>query len=97
MATDALIEYVNDERVYRLAQALEEAVGAVADYDAMIEKVTEQDEEIADLDVEVKDLKDSIRDVWRVSKSAKSSDVKRLAEIQGICEEAMTDTDLAVI
>ena len=39
----------------------------------------------------MRDLSDAIRDIYRVSKSANSSDVKRLAEIQEICEESEVD------
>ena len=44
-ATVALIKYVDDEELYRLAQALETAVEGSEDFDAMVDKVTALEEE----------------------------------------------------
>lgn len=95
LATDALVTYADNEAVYGLVKGLEEVVEACGDYDSIVDKVTALEEENAELDVDVKGLRDDIRDIYRVTKSANSSDVKRLAEIQEICEEA--DVDLGKI
>lgn len=95
LATDALIKYVNDEEVYGLAQALESALESVEDFDSMVDKVEAYEESELELSEDVKELSNVVRDIYRVTKSANSSDVKRLAEIQEICEEA--DIDLSKI
>lgn len=95
LATDALIAYVNNEEVYRLARALETACEGIEDFDSMVDKTTALEEENDGLNSDVKELNNVIRDIYRVTKSASSSDVKRLAEIQEICEE--TDVDLSKI
>lgn len=95
LAADALIEYVNDEKVYGLARALESALEGIENYDLMADKVQAYEETSEELEEDVKDLSGAIRDIYRVTKSASLSDVKRLAEIQEICEEA--DVDLTAI
>lgn len=95
LATDSLVVFADNEKVYQLAQALEEMTEAVSDYDSMTEKSETLDEENAELHDQVKELNECIRDIYRTSKSADSSDVKRLAEIQEICESS--DVDLTKI
>lgn len=91
LATDSLIKYVNDEDIFQLAQALETAVEAIGDFDSMVDQVNGYEEDNAELKEQVKDLSDSLREVYRISKSPNSSDVKRLAEIQETCEAADVD------
>ena len=95
LATDLLVKYASNEEVYHLAQALETACEGVEDFDSMVDKTTALEEENDALSSDIKDLSDVVRDIYRVTKSANSSDVKRLAEIQEICEEA--DVDLGKI
>lgn len=95
LATDSLVIFADDEQVYRLVQSLEETVEAVGDFDSMNEKCDALDEENAELRDQVQELTESIRDIYRTSKSANSSDVKRLAGIQEICESS--DVDLSKI
>lgn len=95
LATDSLVRFADNEEVYRLAQSLEETAEAVGDFDSMVEKSDELDGENADLRDQIQELSDSIRDIYKTTKSANSSDVKRLAEIQEICESS--DVDLSKI
>lgn len=100
LATDSLIEFVNDERVYALAQALEEAVNGVEvngveDFDSMVDKTEAYEEDNAELSDQVKEISESIREIYRITKSA-NSDLKRLAEIQEVCQSADVDLNAGI-
>lgn len=96
LANDSIIATFGQEtNEARLAQALESTVDALEYYDETMERNAALEEENGELDDQVKELTEAIRGIYRVSKSASSSDVKRLAEIQEICEEA--DVDLSKI
>ena len=95
LATGSLIKYADNDEVYRLAQALETACEGVESFDEMVERIGALEEDNDSLRENVNELVSDIRDIYRVTKSANSSDVKRLTEIQEICEEA--DVDLSKI
>lgn len=96
LANDSIIATFGQEtNEARLAQGLESAIDALEYYDETTERNTALEEENGELGDQVKELTETVRGIYRVSKSANSSDVKRLAEIQEICEEA--DVDLSKI
>lgn len=75
--------FAGNEEVYRLVQSLEETAEAVGDFDSMVEKSDALDEENAELRDQVQELTESIRDIYRTTKSASSSDVEAAGRDSG--------------